>query len=181
MDKDTWALKLGKLASEAKERRTAAASAMKKASDRAETVRQTRARIQAEEARLQAAELLQQQHAMEMQHEASQPPAVQPSPLLESLPENPELHEFEHLDSEMAHLQSLITSLQGEKSELQALNAELVRDVLHLRSQVEGLENTISSLRDELNALRSNSQTHGSMRKMAAARVTQRMHRKRSQ
>lgn len=174
MDKDTWALKLGKLATEAKERRTAAAAAMnKESSHRAETVRQTRARMQAEEARLQAAELLNQQ--------AEHQQAAQSPSILESLPENPELHEFEHLDSEMAHLQSLITSLQGEKSELMTQNAELVREVLHLRSQVESLENTISSLRDELNALRTSTQTHGSIRKMAAARVTQRMHRKRSQ
>ncbi|MEZ0277079.1 MAG: hypothetical protein ACAH88_19370 [Roseimicrobium sp.] len=173
MDKDTWALKLGKLATEAKERRTAAAAAMNKQSHRAETVRQTRARIQAEEARLQAAELQNQQ--------AEHQQAAQSSSTLESLPENPELHEFEHLDSEMAHLQALITSLQGEKSELMTQNSELVREALHLRSQVESLENTISSLRDELTALRTSTQTHGSMRKMAAARVTQRMHRKRSQ
>jgi chromosome segregation ATPase len=168
MDKDTWALKLGKLATEAKERRTAAAAAMNKESNRGETVRQTRARILAEEARLQAAELQQQR-------------ATQSSPTLESLPENPSLHEFEHLDSEMAQLQSLISSLQGEKSELLSQNAELVRDVLHLRSQVEGLETTITSLRDELNALRASTQTHGALRKTAAAHVTQQTHRKRSQ
>ncbi len=165
MDKDTWALKLGKLATEAKERRTAT---MKNESNRAETVRQTRARIQAEEERLQAAALPHQQ-------------AAPSSPTLESLPENPALHEFEHLDSEMAQLQSLVSSLQGEKSALLAQNAELENDALHLRSQVEGLENTISSLRDELNALRASTQTHGALRKTAAAHVTQQTHRKRPQ
>jgi chromosome segregation ATPase len=173
MDKDTWALKLGKLVTEAKERRSAAAAAMSRTGTQGETVRQSRARMQAEEARLQDEEARRQdaihQHALEN------------GIALESLPENPMLHEHEHLDSEMAGLQAQISELEGERAKLQADNAELVRDVLNLRGKVEGLETTVASLRDELALLRSHSQGQTNLRKSAAHLVTQQTHRKRSQ
>lgn len=172
MDKDTWALKLGKLATEAKERRSAAAAALSRTGSQTETVRQTRARMQAEEARMQEEEARHQ--------DAIHSQAAENGHILESLPENPTLHEHEHLDSEMAGLQAQISSLESERAKLQADNAELTRDVLNLRGKVEGLETTVTSLRDELALLRSHSQGQINVRKAAAHHVTQQMHRKRS-
>ncbi|RBP44557.1 hypothetical protein DES53_104378 [Roseimicrobium gellanilyticum] len=186
MDKDTWALKLGKLATEAKERRSAAAAAMNRTGSQGETVRQTRARMQAEEARLQEEEArLQEEEARLQEEEARRQDAIHNRALengnaLESLPENPMLHEHEHLDSEMAGLQAQIGALESERSKLQAENSELVRDVLNLRAKVEGLETIVTSLRDELALLRSQSQGQSNLRKAATHHVTQQMHRKRS-
>lgn len=176
MDKDTWALKLGKMATEAKERRSAAAAAQSRESSHGETVREARARMQAEEAR-QLEEDVRRQNVLHQQ-EAQHVNSVNAS--LEALPENPALSEFEHQDSEIAGLQAQISALEGEKSALLSENAELHSEILSLRGKVEGLEGSIISLRDELAALRVQTQSHSSLRKTAALHVTQQMHRKRS-
>jgi polyhydroxyalkanoate synthesis regulator phasin len=178
MDKDTWALKLGKMATEAKERRSAAAAAQSREASHGETVREARARMQAEEARQLQEDIRRQNALLQQQQEVQNANSV--AAALEALPENPVLSEFEHQDSELAGLQAQISALEGEKSALLSENAELHSEILSLRGKVEGLEGTVISLRDELAALRVQTQSHSSLRKTAALHVTQQMHRKRS-